>query len=158
MKNKFSSSILHDGHLYGFDEKTLTCIDVETGAVRWKTRGLGHGSLVYADERLYVLGDKGILVLVEATPDEYRETGRIQPFRAKAWTLPTVDSGRLFIRNENTVNFGLIDKKLTGYELIQDIALEWANAHGLTLLTAHACYTGFCEDCTKKRQKDAAHE
>ncbi len=41
-------------------------------------------------------------------------------------------------------------------ELIQDVALAWANAHGLTLLTAHACYTGFCEDCTNQRQQRAA--
>ena len=31
MKNQFSSSIYHDGHIYGFDNKNLKCIDAETG-------------------------------------------------------------------------------------------------------------------------------
>ncbi|MBN2470470.1 MAG: transcriptional repressor [Anaerolineae bacterium] len=38
-------------------------------------------------------------------------------------------------------------------EVIQDVALQWANAHGLTLLTAHACYTGYCADCTARRKE-----
>jgi Fur family ferric uptake transcriptional regulator len=38
-------------------------------------------------------------------------------------------------------------------EIIQDVSLQWANQHGLTLITAHACYTGYCEECTDKRAK-----
>lgn len=38
-------------------------------------------------------------------------------------------------------------------EVLQDVALQWANAHGLTLLTAHACYTGYCTVCTAQRQE-----
>jgi Fur family ferric uptake transcriptional regulator len=37
-------------------------------------------------------------------------------------------------------------------DVIQDVALQWANQHGLTLLTAHACYTGYCTECTRKRE------
>lgn len=36
-------------------------------------------------------------------------------------------------------------------EIIHEVSLQWAQQHGLTLLTAHACYTGFCEKCTQKR-------
>jgi len=38
-------------------------------------------------------------------------------------------------------------------EIIQEVALDWANRHGLTLLTAHACYTGYCAPCTRQREK-----
>jgi len=31
MKNKFNSSVLHEGHVYGLDEGILTCVDVNTG-------------------------------------------------------------------------------------------------------------------------------
>ncbi len=41
-------------------------------------------------------------------------------------------------------------------EIIQEVALKWANEHGLTLLTAHACYTGYCEECTRKREQKRA--
>ncbi len=39
-------------------------------------------------------------------------------------------------------------------EIIQEAALTWANQHGLTLLTAHACYTGYCEACTRERKRN----
>src|SRR5215207_570261 len=36
MKNQFSSSVLHDGILYGFDDATFKAIDAATGNERWK--------------------------------------------------------------------------------------------------------------------------
>lgn len=39
-------------------------------------------------------------------------------------------------------------------EIIQEVALNWAREHGITLLTAHACYTGYCPDCTRQREKN----
>ena len=101
MKNQFSSSVLVDGHLYGFDDKTLKCIDAATGERRWGERGLGHGSLTYADGHLIVLGDRGTLALVEASPDAYREKSRVQVFDTKTWTVPTFVGGRLYLRDQN---------------------------------------------------------
>lgn len=101
MRNKFSSSVLHEGHLYGFDEGTLKCIEAATGEPNWRTRGLGHGSLIIADGHLIALGDKGILVQAEATPEAYRETGRVRAFEGKTWTVPTLAGGRLYLRDEN---------------------------------------------------------
>jgi outer membrane protein assembly factor BamB len=100
MKNRFSSSVLHGGHLYGFDEKTLKCIDAGSGETRWQARGLGHGSLIAADGRLIVLGDEGTLVLVEATAEEYREKSRAQVFAGKTWTAPALSDGTLYLRDE----------------------------------------------------------
>ena len=101
MKNRFSSSVLHDGYLYGFDEKTFKCVVAATGETKWRERGLDHGSLVYADGQLYVLGEQGILVLVEASPAEYRERARFQAFTGRTWTPPTLASGRLYVRDEH---------------------------------------------------------
>jgi outer membrane protein assembly factor BamB len=100
MKNQFSSSVLVDGHLYGFDDATLKCLDAGTGERRWRERGLGHGSLIYADDRLYVLGERGTLVLVEANPEAYRERGRMELFEGKTWTPPSLAGGRLFVRDQ----------------------------------------------------------
>ena len=36
MKNKFNSSVLHEGYIYGLDEGILTCLDVNTGNRKWK--------------------------------------------------------------------------------------------------------------------------
>ncbi len=100
MKNQFSSSVVQGGYLYGFDNKILKCLDVATGAEKWATRGFGHGSLVWADGHLFVLGEAGRLALVEATPEAYREKASVQALKGKCWTAPTLVDGRLFLRNE----------------------------------------------------------
>lgn len=103
MKNKFSSSVLHAGHLYGFDDKMLKCVDAATGEARWRARDFGHGSLVYADGHLIVLGDKGTLALVQATAEEYREGARYQIFKGRTWTVPTLAGGKLYLRDEKEI-------------------------------------------------------
>ena len=100
LKNQFSSSVLVDGHFYGFDDSILKSVRVEDGAENWRARGFGHGSLFYADGLLVVLSDKGKLALVRATPDGFEEITNHQLFQAKAWTVPTLSDGTLYVRNE----------------------------------------------------------
>jgi outer membrane protein assembly factor BamB len=45
MKNKFTSSVLHEGYIYGLDEAILACIDASTGELRWKGGRYGYGQL-----------------------------------------------------------------------------------------------------------------
>jgi outer membrane protein assembly factor BamB len=100
MKNKFSSSVLHDGYIYGFDEKIFKCIVAATGETRWQARSFGHGSLIYADGHFLVLSDKGSLALVQATAEEFREKARAQIFEGKTWTVPTLSDGKLYLRDQ----------------------------------------------------------
>lgn len=101
MKNHFTTSVLYQGKLYGFDNGTLKCLDAETGALAWARRGYGKGTLAIADGLLYVLSESGKLVVGEATPDGFTETGAIQVLEgAKAWTPPTVAGGRIFVRHQ----------------------------------------------------------
>ncbi len=100
MQNQFSSSVYHDGYLYGFDGKYLKCIDASDGEDRWRRGGLGHGSLFYADGHLVVLGDEGQLRLVEANPSAYVEKAAARVAKGKHWTVPTLYGGKLYVRNE----------------------------------------------------------
>lgn len=103
MKNQFSSSVLWQGHIYGFDNETFKCIEAATGEEKWKERGLGHGSLMLADGHLFVLSERGKLVLVEATPEAYKEKAGADVLSGKCWTAPTLAGGRLYLRNEETL-------------------------------------------------------
>lgn len=103
MKNTFSSSVMHNGHIYGFDNSVLKCIVAATGEEKWKESGFGHGSLILADGHLIVLSERGKLSLVEATPAGYREKGSSQPLSGKCWTAPALADGRLFLRNEENL-------------------------------------------------------
>ena len=48
-----------------------------------------------------VLGEKGQLAVVEATPERYVEKATAHPLRGKHWTVPTLWNGRLYVRNES---------------------------------------------------------
>jgi len=97
-------AVLIGDQIYGTGQ-VMICADFVSGKVRWTNRGIGTGSVCFADGRLYVHGENGEVALVEATPDEYRERGRFtppeQPGRgnSKAWAYPVVADGRLYIRD-----------------------------------------------------------
>jgi outer membrane protein assembly factor BamB len=103
LKNQFSSSVLLDGTLYGFDNKVLKAVDLATGEERWRQRTEGHGSLIAADGHLIILGEKGRLALAEVNPKEYVEQSAVQILNGKCWTSPTLVDGNLFLRNEGTL-------------------------------------------------------
>ena len=99
MKNHFSSTLVYGGYLYGFDGATLKCLDAATGERKWVKRGFGKGSLIAADDHLLVLTDRGQLVLVEATPEEYRQAGSFPVLEDKTWTAPVLAAGKLYLRD-----------------------------------------------------------
>lgn len=100
MKNYFSTSILHEGHIYGFNNTMLTCMDFETGDVTWRQRGFNKGSVLMADGKLIILGERGTLALAETSAEEYMEISSVPIFEGKSWTVPTVAGGKMFLRNE----------------------------------------------------------
>ena len=99
MKNKLSSSVLHDGHLYGLDEGILACLDAANGELRWKGGRYGHGQLLLVQGALVVLTDRGELALVEATPEAFVERARFAAIAGRTWNNPAIASGILLVRN-----------------------------------------------------------
>ena len=99
MKNKFSSSVVHEGHIYGLDESILACLDAETGELVWKGGRYGYGQLLLAAGHLVVLTERGDVALVRATPDGHDELARFAAIGGKTWNTPTIADGRLFVRN-----------------------------------------------------------
>ncbi|HEV2861589.1 MAG TPA: PQQ-binding-like beta-propeller repeat protein [Pyrinomonadaceae bacterium] len=99
MKNKFNSSVLHEGHVYGLDEGMLTCVELATGQQKWKARGYGYGQVVLASGHLIVTTDEGEVALVRATPAGHTELGRFAALQGKTWNCPAISGGRLLVRN-----------------------------------------------------------
>jgi outer membrane protein assembly factor BamB len=99
MKNQFTSSVLHDGHIYGLDEAILACLDAATGEVKWKGGRYGHGQLILADGHLIVLTEDGDLALVRATSARHEEITRFGVLEGKTWNHPSVADGILLVRN-----------------------------------------------------------
>jgi outer membrane protein assembly factor BamB len=99
MRNQLNTSVLWKGHLYGFDERTLRCIDVKTGDEVWNSRGHGKGSLMLAGGQLIVLSENGELLIAPATPEGFTPTGRKQVLQGKCWTVPAFSDNKIYARN-----------------------------------------------------------
>jgi outer membrane protein assembly factor BamB len=96
---KFQSPILHKGHLYLSDEKSLMCVDFMTGEERWRKHRIKDGTIVLADGHIYVLGDDGTLQVADAKTDAFEPTASAEILSGKCWTVPVLHRGRLFARN-----------------------------------------------------------
>jgi outer membrane protein assembly factor BamB len=105
MRNHHSSSVLVGDHLYGFSSSILTAMRLADGTVAWRDRSVGKGSLIYADQRLYLYSENGVVGLAEPTPDGYREHGRfrIQAGSLPTWSHPIITNGKLILRDQDNV-------------------------------------------------------
>ena len=99
MNNVFTSSVLHDGFIYGLDETILTCIDASTGELKWKGGRYGYGQVMLASGHLIVLTEEGELALVRADPAAHQEITRFPAIDGKTWNHPAMSDGILLIRN-----------------------------------------------------------
>jgi outer membrane protein assembly factor BamB len=94
-----------NGFLYGNHARGWACLDLKTGEKKWivqpqKGVGVGKGSIYFADDMLYTLGEDGTMGLVEATPDEYKlvSTFKLPGREQDTYAHPVISSGRLFLR------------------------------------------------------------
>jgi outer membrane protein assembly factor BamB len=105
MRNHHASSVLVGDHLFGYSSAILTAMHFDTGKVAWRHRSVGKGSIAFADGRLYLFSENGVVGLAEANPAEYREHGRfeLRTGRLPTWSHPVVSGGRLYLRDQDTV-------------------------------------------------------
>ncbi len=93
------------GHNRGFP----ICIEFLTGKVKWggdiRNAGSGSAAVTYADGHVYFRYQNGIMMLVEATPEGYKEKGsfEIPARRTYSWSHPVVTNGRLYLREQDAL-------------------------------------------------------
>lgn len=121
----WATPILHGGHLYGFANSRLTCMEWETGKRIWSDvvkiegvesavtgsgsgadqyreppgkTGFGIGSLLYADGRFLCLGENGLLAWLDLFPEGFCIISSVRLFNAEqAWTAPVLSGGCAYI-------------------------------------------------------------
>jgi outer membrane protein assembly factor BamB len=122
----WATPILVDGHLYGFANNKLVCMDWKTGERIWRVvprvgdaafespevgssganqyrpppgeDGFGIASLVYVDGRFLCLGENGLLAWMGLSPKGCQILSARWLFQAdQTWTAPVVSGGFVYI-------------------------------------------------------------
>ena len=113
--SKFQSPVLHQGNLYTSDQKDLVCVDFLTGQERWRRPRIKHGTVVLADEHLYLLSEGGQLQIADVSPAGFEPTTTADILSGRCWTVPVLHRGRLYARNlERVVCFDLHEGRGAG--------------------------------------------
>lgn len=115
LPNGIGGAVLVGDYLYGTEvTQKLVAAEFTTGKVKWEADKFGWASVAYADGNLYAHLVNGDFVLVEATPEAFREKGRFTPpaqpkhkqagqFAEMAFAYPVIANGRLYIRDLGTL-------------------------------------------------------
>jgi outer membrane protein assembly factor BamB len=109
MSNHHGGIVRVGDYIYGYsDGNGWVCQDLKTSRSVWaEKRKLGKGSITYADGHFYLRGeDTGLVALIAASPDGYKESGRLQqPNRSdqKAWPHPVIAQGNLYLRDQDVL-------------------------------------------------------
>ena len=81
----------------------LRCIDLASGQVRWAKPGFGCAALIAADGQLIAVTEGGDFVLLDPTPDGYREKSRFAALGQRkprpVAAPPALADGRFFVRD-----------------------------------------------------------
>ena len=103
--NQWSTPVCVDGCLYGMfshgklNVGPLKCVDIATGAIKWTQPDFGQGNTIAAGGKILALADSGDLVVVEPTPQAYKELARFKAVAGKCWSTPAVSNGCIFVRS-----------------------------------------------------------
>ena len=90
------------------------------GERRWKGGRYGHGQLLLVGGLLLVQTEEGELVLVEPSPEAYRELTRFAALDGKTWNPPALAGSLLLVRN---------DREAAAYELPRRVSAGSAALH-----------------------------
>jgi outer membrane protein assembly factor BamB len=105
LANKHGGVVLVGDYLYGDsdDRGNPFCAEFMTGKVTWHGRGSGRNSasMAAADGHLYVRYADGMMTLVEANPEAFKEVGAFEipeSGERPSWSHPVILDGKLFLR------------------------------------------------------------
>jgi outer membrane protein assembly factor BamB len=115
--NDIYSSVFVGGYIYGSSleqpaaspsggtRSQFKCVELATGRVAWSSAAPGHASVLFYDNKLFLVNESGVLIVIEPNPAGYRELARSQVVEGKkpCWTTPTISQGRLLVRNQETL-------------------------------------------------------
>ncbi len=99
LRQTYAVPVYHDGHLYGMNGRTvLTCVDAETGEMKWRSREPGDGFPTLVGDQIVFVTKTHTLHVGPASPQGWKERAHLELFDDLSWTAPSVAGDSVFAR------------------------------------------------------------
>jgi outer membrane protein assembly factor BamB len=82
-----------------FGPAIFTAVHVRTGETAWQERGLARASGVYADGKLILLDEDGVLALARPDAKGLNLVSKTDVLTNRSWTIPTLVGTKLYLRD-----------------------------------------------------------
>jgi outer membrane protein assembly factor BamB len=110
-QNHHGGLILDQGHVFtgtGHNNGFPIAVKLASGEVAWgpeRNAGTRSAAITYADGRIYFRYENGVMILVEATAEGYKEHGsfEIPGVSNPSWPHPVVAGGKLYLREQDNL-------------------------------------------------------
>jgi outer membrane protein assembly factor BamB len=86
-----------------FGPAFISAIDMRNGNVAWQDRSFARAQLLYADDKLIVVDEDGVLGLATISPQGLKVLARAEVLKNRAWTPPTLVGTTLYVRDRHTL-------------------------------------------------------
>ena len=108
MRIHFGTAIRIADTVYGssgdFGPAFLMAVNVRTGEVLSRQRGLAKAQMIYADGKFVILDEDGTLALAIPASNGFQVIAKAQVLKSPAWTVPTLVGTRLFLRDRESMS------------------------------------------------------
>ena len=78
-------------------------VDVHTGKVLSRQRGLAKAQVIYADGKFILMGEDGTLAQATYSSEGFNIISKAQVFNSRSWTVPTLVGTRLYLRDRESM-------------------------------------------------------
>ena len=86
-----------------FGPAFLMTVDVRTGEVLSRQRGMAKAQIIYADGKFLILDEDGTLALATPSPTGFKVISKAQVLNSVSRTVPTLVGTRLYLRDRNSM-------------------------------------------------------
>ena len=108
MRIHFGTAIRIADTVYGssgdFGPAFLMAVNVRTGEVLSRQRGLAKAQMIYADGKFVILDEDGTLALAIPASNGFQVIAKAQVLKSPVWTVPTLVGTRLFLRDRESMS------------------------------------------------------
>ncbi len=81
----------------------MSAVNVKTGEIAWRKRGFAKANCLYADGKLIILDEDGMLYLATANAEDLTVHSQVELLDEVSWTVPTLVGKTLYVRDKKSI-------------------------------------------------------